>query len=41
MAPPRAKPASCMPAASAAYAEFGPFVTGLVGPADEILGRTR
>ena len=27
--------------ASAAYAEFGPFVTGLVGPADEILGRTR
>ncbi len=27
--------------ASAAYAEFGPFVTGLVGPADEILARTR
>ena len=27
--------------ASAAYAEFGPFVTGLVGPAEEILGRTR
>ena len=27
--------------ASAAYAEFGPFVTGLVGPADEILERTR
>ena len=27
--------------ASAAYAEFGPFVTGMVGPADEILGRTR
>ncbi|MYH78230.1 MAG: chlorite dismutase [Acidimicrobiaceae bacterium] len=25
--------------ASAAYAEFGPFVTGLVGPADEILAR--
>ena len=27
--------------ASAVYAEFGPFVTGMVGPADEILGRTR
>lgn len=27
--------------ASAAYAEFGPFVTGLVGPADEILARIR
>ncbi len=27
--------------ASAAYAEFGPFVTGLVGPVDEILARTR
>ena len=27
--------------ASAAYAEFGLFVTGLVGPADEILERTR
>ena len=26
--------------ASALYAEFGPFMTGLVGPADEILGRT-
>ncbi len=25
--------------ASAAYAEFGPFVTGLVGPLDEILAR--
>ena len=25
--------------ASAAYAEFGPFVTGLVGPASEILAR--
>ena len=25
--------------ASAAYAEFGPFVTGLVGPVDEILAR--
>ena len=25
--------------ASAVYAEFGPFVTGLVGPADEILAR--
>ena len=25
--------------ASAAYAEFGPFITGLVGPADEILAR--
>ena len=25
--------------ASAAYAEFGPFVTGLVAPADEILAR--
>ena len=27
--------------ASAAYAEFGPFVTGLVGPPEEILARTR
>ncbi len=27
--------------ASAVYAEFGPFVTGLVGPAGEILERTR
>ena len=27
--------------ASAAYAEFGPFVTGLVGPTAEILERTR
>ena len=27
--------------ASAAYAEFGPFVTGLVGPVGEILARTR
>lgn len=27
--------------ASAAYAEFGPFTTGLVGPVDEILARTR
>ena len=27
--------------ASAAYAEFGPFVTGLVGPVDEILRRAR
>ena len=27
--------------ASAAYAEFGPFVTGMVGPAGDILGRTR
>ena len=27
--------------ASAVYAEFGPFVTGLVGPPEEILGRTR
>ncbi len=27
--------------ASAVYAEFGPFVTGLVGPADQILARTR
>ena len=27
--------------ASAVYAEFGAFVTGLVGPADEILERTR
>ena len=26
--------------ASAIYAEFGPFITGMVGPADEILGRT-
>ena len=26
--------------ASAAYAEFGPFVTGLVGPTPEILART-
>ena len=26
--------------ASAMYAEFGPFFTGLVGPAEEILGRT-
>ncbi len=26
--------------ASAAYAEFGPFITGLVGPVDEILDRT-
>ena len=25
--------------ASALYAEFGPFVTGLVGPAEEIVGR--
>ena len=27
--------------ASAAYAEFGPFTTGLVGPVDEILAHTR
>ncbi|MFQ5556059.1 MAG: chlorite dismutase family protein [Acidimicrobiales bacterium] len=27
--------------ASAVYAEFGPFVTGLVGPVEEILARTR
>ena len=27
--------------ASAAYAEFGPFMTGLVGPPEEILTRTR
>ena len=27
--------------ASATYAEFGPFVTGLVGPANKILTRTR
>ncbi len=27
--------------ASATYAEFGPFITGLVGPAEEILSRTR
>lgn len=27
--------------ASAAYAEFGPFTTGLVGPVSEILARTR
>lgn len=27
--------------ASAVYAEFGPFYTGLVGPVDEILARTR
>ena len=27
--------------ASAVYAEFGPFLTGLVGPVEEILGRTR
>ena len=27
--------------ASAIYADFGPFVTGLVGPAEEILERTR
>ena len=27
--------------ASARYAEFGPFYTGLIGPVDEILARTR
>jgi hydrogen peroxide-dependent heme synthase len=26
--------------ASAVYAEFGPFYTGLVGPVEEILART-
>jgi hypothetical protein len=25
--------------ASAVYAEFGPFVTGLIAPVDEVLGR--
>ena len=27
--------------ASARYADFGPFLTGLVGPVDEVLARTR
>lgn len=27
--------------ASAVYAEFGPFLTGMVGPVDEVLDRTR